>query len=67
LVDDPRDLAAFGRAIEDLAADPHRAAAMGTAGREHVRDSYLAIDRLREYVELLTALIGDRGPDGGRG
>jgi trehalose synthase len=59
LIDDPRDLPAFGRAIEDLAADPGRAAAMGAAGREHVRDSYLAIDRLREYVELLTALVSD--------
>lgn len=57
LVADPRDLPAFARAIEDLAADPDRAAEMGAAGREHVRDSYLAIDRLREYVELLTRLI----------
>jgi trehalose synthase len=57
LVDDPRDLPAFGRAIEDLAADPDRAVEMGAAGREHVRDSYLAIDRLREYVELLTVLV----------
>jgi trehalose synthase len=57
LVDDPRDLPAFGKAIEDLAADPDRAAELGVAGREHVRDSYLAIDRLREYVELLTGLI----------
>jgi trehalose synthase len=57
LIDDPRDLPAFGRAIEDLTGDPGRAATMGAAGREHVRDSYLAIDRLREYVELLTALI----------
>ena len=57
LVDDPRDLAAFGRAIEDLAADPDRAAVLGAAGREHVRDSYLAVERLREYVELVSALI----------
>ncbi|HEX6780664.1 MAG TPA: glycosyltransferase [Solirubrobacterales bacterium] len=59
LIDDPRDLPAFARAIEDLAADPRSAAEMGAAGREHVRDSYLAIDRLREYVELLTALVSD--------
>ncbi len=59
LIDDPRDLPSFGRAIEDLAGDADRAAAMGAAGREHVRDSYLAIDRLREYVELLSALISD--------
>ena len=57
LVDDPRDLPAFARAIEELAADPDRAAEMGAAGREHVRDSYLAVDRLREYVDLLTALV----------
>jgi trehalose synthase len=57
LVDDPRDLAAFARAIEELAGDPRRAAELGAAGREHVRDSYLAIDRLREYVELLTGLV----------
>jgi trehalose synthase len=57
LVADPHDLPAFAQAIEDLAADPDLVAAMGAAGREHVRDSYLAIDRLREYVELLTALI----------
>jgi len=63
LVEDPRDLPAFGRAIEALAADPERAAAMGAAGREHVRDSYLAVDRLREYVELLSALL--RRPEAG--
>jgi trehalose synthase len=57
LVDNPHDLPAFARAIEDLAADPERCAAMGEAGRQHVRDHYLAVDRLREYVELLTALI----------
>ena len=57
LIADARDLPAFARAIEDLAADPDRAAEMGRAGREHVRDSYLAVDRLREYVELLTALV----------
>jgi trehalose synthase len=57
LIDDPRDLAAFGAAIAALAGDPERAAALGAAGREHVRESYLAIDRLREYVELVSALI----------
>ena len=59
LIDDPRDLPAFAAAIEGLAADPRRAAELGAAGREHVRDSYLAIDRLREYVELLSALISE--------
>jgi trehalose synthase len=63
LIDDPRDLLAFAQAIEALAADPDRAAEMGASGREHVRDSYLAIDRLREYVELLSALISASDAD----
>ncbi|HEX3041019.1 MAG TPA: glycosyltransferase [Solirubrobacterales bacterium] len=59
LVADPRDLAGFAAAIEGLLADPERAAAMGEAGRQRVVDSYLAVHRLREYVELLAALIDD--------
>jgi trehalose synthase len=61
LIDDPRDLPAFARAIEELVADPGRARELGDAGRKHVRDSYLAVDRLHEYVELLTALIRQGG------
>jgi glycosyltransferase involved in cell wall biosynthesis len=57
LVGDPRDLAAFARAIEALLGDPDRGAAMGRAGRERVRDEYLAVDRLREYVGLVESLI----------
>jgi trehalose synthase len=57
LVADPHDLAGFAAAIEGLLADPERAAAMGEAGRQRVVDSYLAVHRLREYVELLAALI----------
>jgi trehalose synthase len=57
LVDDPHDLSAFARAIEELAADPERCASMGEAGRKHVRDHYLAVERLREYVDLVSALI----------
>ncbi|HET7591004.1 MAG TPA: glycosyltransferase [Solirubrobacterales bacterium] len=57
LIDDPRDLAAFARAIEAILADPGRARSMGEAGRQRVIDDYLAVHRLREYVDLLTALI----------
>jgi trehalose synthase len=57
LIDDPRDLRAFAVAIEELAGDRDRRAEMGREGRERVRDNYLAIDRLREYVDLVTALI----------
>jgi trehalose synthase len=57
LVDDPRDLPGFARAIESVLDDRGRCAEMGSAGRERVRDNYLAVDRLREYVDLLASLL----------
>jgi trehalose synthase len=57
LVDDPRDLPGFARAIESVLDDRGRRAEMGGAGRERVRDNYLAVDRLREYVDLLASLF----------
>jgi trehalose synthase len=59
LIDDPRDLAACAEAIETILADPARAKAMGEAGRQRVIDRYLAIHRLREYVELLSRLVDE--------
>ena len=57
LVDDPRDLPAFARAIEAVLGDRERCAEMGAAGRERIRDNYLAVNRLREYVELVATLV----------
>ncbi|HWO84001.1 MAG TPA: glycosyltransferase [Solirubrobacterales bacterium] len=57
LVDDPRDLPGFGRAIEAVLGDGGRCAEMGEAGRERIRNNYLAVDRLREYVDLLASLL----------
>lgn len=57
LIDDPRDLAACARAIERILGDPKLARAMGEAGRRRVVDDYLAVNRLREYVDLIAALI----------
>jgi trehalose synthase len=57
LIDDPRDLAACAKAIERILADAQLAEAMGEAGRQRVIDNYLAVHRLREYVDLLAALI----------
>lgn len=59
LIADPHDLAGFARAIESLLADPERARAIGEAAQQRVIDRYLAVHRLREYVELLAALIDD--------
>lgn len=57
LIDDPRDLAACAKAIERILADPELARAMGEAGHQRVIDNYLAVFRLREYVDLLAGLI----------
>jgi trehalose synthase len=57
LIDDPRDLAACAEAIAAILGDAARAQAMGEAARQRVIDRYLAIHRLREYVELLSRLI----------
>ncbi len=57
LVDDPRDLPSFARAIEAVLGDRARCLEMGRAGHERIRDNYLAVDRLREYVDLLRGLI----------
>jgi trehalose synthase len=57
LVEDPRDLPGFARAIESVLGDRDRCSQMGEAGRERVRDNYLAVDRLREYVGLLETLL----------
>lgn len=57
LIDDPHDLAACAAAIERILADPEEAQKMGEAARQRVIDDYLAINRLREYVELLATLL----------
>lgn len=57
LVDDPHDLAACASAIERILADPELRREMGEAGHQRVVDNYLAINRLREYVDLIATLI----------
>jgi trehalose synthase len=57
LIDDPRDLPACARAIERILGEPELARAMGEAGRQRVLDDYLAVNRLREYVDLIATLI----------
>ena len=57
LVDDPTDLAAFGAAIERVLADPALAERLGHGAKERVKERFLAIGRLREYVELVGSLV----------
>lgn len=55
---DPEDLEAFGAALTELLSEPERAAEMGAAGRERVRDEFLGHRHLRQYAELLVELAG---------
>ncbi len=57
LVDDPHDLAGFGREVRALLADPARARRLGEAARLRVTQRFLAVRRLAEYVELVASLV----------
>ena len=61
LLDDPRDLARFGSACDELLADPERAARIGTAAREWVIEGFLGPRHLIQYLRLLDGLIAGRG------
>jgi trehalose synthase len=58
LLDDPTDLAAYGAAVLELLGDPGRAAAMGAAAHERVRDRYLGTHSLLDYLALFERLLG---------
>ena len=57
LIDDPRDLKGFAAAIGELLADSAFAERIGKAARQRVRERFLAVGRLREYVELVASLL----------
>jgi trehalose synthase len=57
LVDDPCDLEAFAAAIHRVLGDPAEAERLGAGARRRVKDRFLAIGRLREYVALVASLI----------
>jgi trehalose synthase len=53
LLDDPGDLAAFGRAVAGLLADPQRAARIGELARERVRDEFTSPRSLLDYLRVI--------------
>ena len=57
LLDDPADLDAYGAAVLELLADPARAAAMGEAAHERVRERFLGTHSLLDYLALFERLI----------
>jgi len=57
LLVDPRDLTAFGAAVERLLRDPEEANRMGKEGHEQVRREYLAPVRLTREIRLIDQVI----------
>jgi trehalose synthase len=53
LLDDPHDLATFGALLTELLTDREEAERVGAAARERVRDEFLAVRHLLQYLELL--------------
>jgi len=57
LLDDPRDLAAFGAAVTELLADRPWAERMGQRARERVRDNFLSVRSLLDYLTLIRRVL----------
>jgi trehalose synthase len=62
LLDDPRDLAAFGAAVTDLLRDPPRAEQIGHSARERVRDRFLSTRSLLDYLAVIRRALLDPLP-----
>jgi trehalose synthase len=57
LLDDATDLPAYGAAVAELLREPDRSRAMGKAAQERVRDDFLAVRSLMQYLDLIQKLI----------
>jgi len=57
LVDDPRDLRAFGQAVLELLRDQAVAERLGTAAKARVMDNFLAPRHLRQQAKLIVSLV----------
>jgi trehalose synthase len=57
LLDDPHDLAAYGAAVTGLLADPSRAEDMGRRARERVRDRFVSVRSLLDYLDLIRKVL----------
>jgi trehalose synthase len=57
LLDDPRDLKAFGDALTGLLLDPPRAEQMGQRARERVRDEFTSPRTLLDYLGVMKKLL----------
>jgi trehalose synthase len=60
LLDDPRDLAAYGAAVTALLDDEQRAERMGARARERVRDRFLNVRALIDYGNVIRSVLPAR-------
>jgi trehalose synthase len=60
LLDDPRALTEYGAAVRGLLEAPARAAAMGRAAHERVREHHLGTHSLVDYLALIEKLLFSR-------
>jgi trehalose synthase len=58
LLEDPRDLAAFGERVSSLLADPQRATRIGELARERVRDAFTSPRSLLDYLHVIQMVLG---------
>jgi trehalose synthase len=65
LLDDPRDLAAYGAAVAGLLSEPARAEQIGRNARERVRDRFLSVRTLLDYVALIRRVLAGRVAEAG--
>jgi trehalose synthase len=56
LLEDPRDLDAFGRTLAQLLRHPEEIAELGTQARRHVREGFLGDKHLIRYANLMETL-----------
>ena len=57
LLQDPKDLDAYGDAVRALLEDPQRAQQMGEAAKTRVRDEFLGARSLLDYLSLISRLL----------
>ncbi len=62
LLDDPRDLAAYGAAVSALLTDRPRAEQLGQRARERVRDKFISVRSLLDYLAVIRRVLGDVEP-----
>jgi len=57
LLDDPRDLRAYGHAVTELLSDRPRSEQMGGRGRDRVREHFISVRSLLDYLELVRRVL----------